>query len=1136
MLRIVSLLSALVRKAPWVAIALVLVITGVLGAFAGQVELADDQEGFAPDAPELEASGRITDLFGEESAGSVMQVIIGSEGGDVITPEGRETVALVTAAIENSAVADRFQTQPGRGSSLSFFVPLDGVAGAGPSLQVIVSSDGGDVFTAEGYALTQAVTGAAFQSSIAPKLSLDNPEMPPVLSYLAPISAPPSPTPTVSVMVTSSDGDVVSQGGLQATLGISNALFSSELASVLAVEDPETPPLLSFLMPAEGGVDQGSVPADADTATVKAAYENGLGQLPPELVPVLGQLLSADKTDSPLRASNGLVVLSLAAPLAPDQEAALADLLGTVEVADGFTLTLLPSQYTTTDQVKAGYQANSAFLPVEFAGFLPFLSSNDSDLSVPSGAKGTVVFNLTELPTDEELLAFGEVLESIAVPDGYRVSSPNPNPTEAELKAAYVDAFAFVPAEQSGLITQLVSSSADLETATASHGLMLVFLNTPDSDEQVEFTDELVSMAESLSGLDLPEGYSASPFAFELLFGDDSFNEEIGRIFQLAFLIIIGILMLVYWLKPKGDLKWGRSLRRTLADTSVTLFTIVMAIAWMQGIGVLLSPSYLGLIGHSSSMAQILPILLIGLGVDYAIHLTSRYREEVGVDGVKPAISTSIKTVGVALVLATLTTMVGFLTNLVSPVPALVDFGVLAAVGILVSFLLMVTFVPAVRQLLDSSAERKGVLPAADLATSEDRLLNRVIGKTSVIAEKFAWGAVIAAVILAGVGEFGRQQLDTTFSFTDFIPVDNPLIDTLKTLSDEFGGGFGETTSVLIEGDVSSAAVHNAGVEALVALDETEDVLLFAGQAAASPLALIDSLINPALITFDPGVAAAAAELGVGADLRVPDGADLSSLYAMIQVVDPAGYSGVIHETDGEQDAALWTINTQAGDVRASELRAGLADAFAPVVATGMDVVATSQNIIGDVVVNSLQASQVQSLVITLLAATLILVINFWFESRRPMLGVITIAPVGLVVLLTFGMMALTGIPFGPVTATISALAIGIGVPYTIHITHRFLEDKERLGNTEEAIRSTMLHTGSALAGSALTTMAGFGVLVTSTLVPFQQFGAVTAYAIGFALMVSILILPSFLVLWDRWHKNREEGSEPEHAQEAGVI
>jgi uncharacterized protein len=122
-------------------------------------------------------------------------------------------------------------------------------------------------------------------------------------------------------------------------------------------------------------------------------------------------------------------------------------------------------------------------------------------------------------------------------------------------------------------------------------------------------------------------------------------------------------------------------------------------------------------------------------------------------------------------------------------------------------------------------------------------------------------------------------------------------------------------------------------------------------------------------------------------------------------------------------------------------------------------------------------------------------------------------------------MMALTGIPFGPVTATIAALAIGIGVPYTIHITHRYQEDRRRYADPAHAIRSTVRHTGGALAGSAFTTMAGFGVLVVSTLTPFRQFGLVTAYAIGFALLAATIVLPSLLTLWDRWHRRR--GEEP---------
>jgi predicted RND superfamily exporter protein len=132
---------------------------------------------------------------------------------------------------------------------------------------------------------------------------------------------------------------------------------------------------------------------------------------------------------------------------------------------------------------------------------------------------------------------------------------------------------------------------------------------------------------------------------------------------------------------------------------------------------------------------------------------------------------------------------------------------------------------------------------------------------------------------------------------------------------------------------------------------------------------------------------------------------------------------------------------------------------------------------------------------------------------------------VALVVLWVFGAMALSGITFNPVTAMIASIAIGIGVPYTIHITHRYQEDRVRFDSPEEAIRNTMTHTGGALAGSAFTTVAGFGILVTSSLRPFQQFGQVVAYAIGFAMLGAVLVLPSLLVLWDRWHRRRGESA-----------
>jgi predicted RND superfamily exporter protein len=178
----------------------------------------------------------------------------------------------------------------------------------------------------------------------------------------------------------------------------------------------------------------------------------------------------------------------------------------------------------------------------------------------------------------------------------------------------------------------------------------------------------------------------------------------------------------------------SRRLRRTVADTLITFLTIGLAIMWMNGYGFLR-------FGDQSQMVQILPILLIGLGVDYSIHMTTRYRQELSQgDTVDASISRAIRTVGVALVLATVTTAVGFLTNVTNDIPSLAEFGELAAVGIVFSFILMLTFVPAVRELLDRRAERNGRLDTGGLETGDARLIPRVMGKASVLPQRFAVG------------------------------------------------------------------------------------------------------------------------------------------------------------------------------------------------------------------------------------------------------------------------------------------------------------------------------------------------------------------------------------------------------------
>jgi len=698
------------------------------------------------------------------------------------------------------------------------------------------------------------------------------------------------------------------------------------------------------------------------------------------------------------------------------------------------------------------------------------------------------------------------------------------------VRATY-DAALAAAGPEGAFAAQLV---ADAEDGSPDVGLVLVFLNVEDDiDAQ---TDREVAVADAIVAAVGDGDIEVRPFSFALLFtGVEDFSAELGRLFGSAFAIIVAVLLFVYWLRPSGTSRRGRSIRRTIADMGVTMLTIIMAIVWMNGIGALLQQA--GIIGPLTEIARIVPILLIGLGVDYGIHLISRYRDEVGSgrsvdDGVRRAIGT----VGVALTLATVTTIIGFLTNVVNPIPALKDFGFLAAIGIAASFVLMLTFVPALRLLLDRRAEAGGRLPVEGMGATSERALPRLMGRTAVLAERAPVPTLVVMTALGVLGYLGLANISTEFSFTDFLPDDAPTVQTLAILEEEFDGGFGETTQVIVEGDdLATPAVFNAIAAATAAMTDTPDVL-----TVPTPAGTIASVTSPASVVrglFAPGPdgapiapVAARAALAAGFDPvtgRVADDGDVAALYALAREASPAEMEALLSEEDGRARAMLLEIGTRAGEEGALELRDALLDDLTPVRDTGATTVAVSQYIIPGGIVQSLASTQVTSLLITLVAATLVLMLSFWIENRRPFLGVLTMIPVALVVLWTFGLMYVSGIPFGPVTATLTGLAVGIGVPYTIHMARRFEEDRVRFDDIEDAIRSTTTHTGGALAGSAFTTAGGFGILVTSSLTPFRQMGQVTSYAIVLSLFGAVMVLPSLLVLWERWHRRRgDAGTE----------
>ena len=721
--------------------------------------------------------------------------------------------------------------------------------------------------------------------------------------------------------------------------------------------------------------------------------------------------------------------------------------------------------------------------------------------------------------------------------------------SDEQFKQLYNQANAQMPAEFKAFASALLSSTYNEDLTAASAGLAIVTIDSSLIVQEFGGSDGAfieqprmeVALADALNQISVGS-IKVSGFSFGLLLGNegDDFLEEIGILFAQAFLIILVVLAYIFFIRPRKGFNILKSGRRTFSDLLLSLGAILLSIGWMQGAGTILGPGYLDIIGAPNQVSQIAPIILIGLGVDYAIHFTSRYREEIGSGNTIAGSTTStLKSVGIALTLATLATIVGFLTNIVSPLPELKDFGILVSTGIFFAFFLVMTFVPAIRTLLDKRAENKDKINKDAFSSSGESVLNKVAASSGIIPKKLKIVALVLLFSISGYGYFSFTNLETIFEFTDFLPEDDPVVQTLGLLTDEFGGGFGETTSVLIEGDdLATPEVHNALIDSINNLSEKENIVVYAGNVAAesvigtvgqllapqgaapgAPPAMPDMELLGTLGSF--GVDLMSGAQGIDA-LRVKETGDVQGLYEYLVVSDPEAFLPSLYfNEDDKVTAQQVRITTSAGSLGAAQLRDDIYDAFQPMSTLGVSVAATNDAIVTQSVSDLISESQFQSLIFAILASMTFLILYYLIDIRKPFLGVITILPVVAIVMGTYLGMYFLDIPLNPVTSTLSGLAIGIGVPFVIHVTNRFRETLLIADNPVDAVRTTLKTTGGSLFGSAFTTMAGFGILMTSSLKPFQQMGQVVVVALGFALVASILILPTLLVFWANYHNKK---------------
>ncbi len=600
----------------------------------------------------------------------------------------------------------------------------------------------------------------------------------------------------------------------------------------------------------------------------------------------------------------------------------------------------------------------------------------------------------------------------------------------------------------------------------------------------------------------------------------------------IAFGMVIIILAIIY---------------RSGWDLLFSLLALGSAIIWVFGFGAALGFTF-------NPLTLAVPVLIVGLGIDYGIHITMRYREEIkSGKNVKRSTSLTIKSVGMALLLATITTVVAFLSNLASPIRLLAEFGILAAIGIIGSFFTMTIFVPACKQLRDLRRLKKGKSLNEVFENNTDNnnnnrkspkiksvgvvILNKAMSSGAVAAEHHPVGVLVVVLLVTVGAGWMAFQLETTFSFEDFLPDDLEITKDLEFMMNEFEvpGGEAEKVNILVKGDITDPELLRDLDETISNMKNDESVLKLQGEPdVRSILSLMsDWATNSTAIkpydnydtSFENIYRNIMTNGGIPRDGSEPE--DIIPLYDWLfrNPKSMKDVQSILHRTnDNNYDGTVLRISVNvdiSDDESVETLRSDLENDKKPLDGSADSSIVTSGPILTKTIMDSMNDSQILSLIITIIVSLIILTLVFWYKWRSFVLGAITITPVIFCVIWTLGTMYLVGISLNVMTITIASLTVGLGITYGIHLTHRFLEDLKRHDTIDAACRSTVSHTGTALFGAALTTIAGFGILMFALLPPLQQFGGITAMTILYSFLASVFILPTFLVLWARYRKKR---------------
>ncbi|MEO0083641.1 MAG: MMPL family transporter [candidate division WOR-3 bacterium] len=482
-------------------------------------------------------------------------------------------------------------------------------------------------------------------------------------------------------------------------------------------------------------------------------------------------------------------------------------------------------------------------------------------------------------------------------------------------------------------------------------------------------------------------------------------------------------------------------------------------------------------------ISNIIPVIIFTVGSAYSIHIINRFYEKTA--ETQSSLSTLLNGVSVSVILAGITTIAGFISFVFGSYLTMIkEFGLFTDLGVLVSLIISLTFVPAWLFIFSSHLKIKDKFAIKNFSKF------RIVNQLRTLMSKANRLVLIATCLIVIISLLAIPKLTRSADMIEYFKPKSQTRIAEQMMKNKFGGSV--PIQILVKGDIQDPIVLNKISELQTFLSAHPDIHY--------PQSIVDLITEMSYV--------------IGEGRVIPDNKEkVINLWFLLE-----GEEMVNQMVNSDKSAAV--VQAMVSGIETKQSKQMLRDIENYLMDNNTDdctMFLTGSPIIYDHLDKSLSRSQIQSLIIALVLVFICLVImmrSFWISA-------VGLIPIIFTLVVIFGFMGYAKIPLDVATVLVGSVSIGIGIDYAIHFLNRYQQEiKQNKHHKIKAVLNTLKTSGRAILINVLTVSIGFLVLVFANLIPLQRFGILIAITMIFSGISALVVLPAIILVTN---KNKEE-------------